>query len=112
MSHWRTYLDSEVIRYVDIGDQEFTLEISAVKKGRVTGKGGKSSGKAMIHFKGAEKPLGAGTAILSVIAQLYGNDTTKWVGKRVTLFGDPSVKYGGEAVGGVRVRPTVPKAAE
>lgn len=109
MSHWRTFLDSEVIRFVDIGEQEFTLEISAVKKGKVTGKGGKANGKAMLFFKGAEKPLGAGTAVLSVIAQLYGNDTKKWVGKRVTLYGDPNVVFGGEKVGGVRVRPVVPK---
>lgn len=106
--HWRTFLDSDVIRYVDIAEQEFTLEITAVKKGKVTGKGGKASGKAMLYFKGAEKPLGAGTAVLSVIAQLYGSDTRKWIGKRVTLFGDPNVSFGGEKCGGVRVRPVVP----
>jgi hypothetical protein len=110
--HWRSLIDSEVIRYVDIGEQEFTLEITAVKKGKITGKNGKTSGKALISFKGAEKPLGAGAAILSVIAQLYGPNVKKWIGRSVTLYGDPSVTFGGERVGGIRVRPVVPKVEQ
>lgn len=112
MSHWRTYLDSDVIRFVDLGEREYTLRIKSVKRGKVTGSGGKSTGKAMITFEGREKPLGCGTAILSQIASLYGNDTTQWVGKLVTIYPDPTVKYGGAAVGGVRVRPIVPKESD
>jgi hypothetical protein len=108
--HWRTFLDSEVVRFVDLQDKgDVTLKIKQVKKGKVTGAGGKSSGKAMITFEGADKPLGAGTAILSVIGQLYSNDTRQWPGKLITLYADPTVKFGGEAVGGIRVRPSVPK---
>jgi hypothetical protein len=109
VTHWRTYLDSDVIRYVDIADRgDITVRIKQVKKGKVTGAGGKASGKCMIYFDGAEKPLGGGTAVLSVIGQLYGNDTRQWPGKWITLYGDPNVKFGGEKVGGVRVRPGVP----
>ncbi len=114
--HWRTFLDSDVIRYVDLQDREFTLQIKEVKRGKVTGTGGKSSAKAMIYFegKGADgndrKPLAAGTAILSQIAALYGNDTRDWPGKAITIYPDPTVKYGGAAVGGVRIRPVVPEA--
>lgn len=107
--HWRTLLESEVIRYVDLQDREFTLQIKKISKGKVVGSGGKSSGKAMIWFHGKnEKPIGAGTAILSQIAALYGNDTRKWIGCWVTLWPDPSVSYGGERVGGIRVRNAVP----
>lgn len=108
--HWRTFLDSDVIRYVDLQDQDFTLKIAKVIKGKVTGKSGKASGKAMIFFEGREKPLGAGTTILSEIGKLYGNDVRKWPGKWITIFPDPNVSFGGEKVGGVRVRPVVPAA--
>lgn len=111
MTHWRQFLDSEVIRFVDLGDKDHTVKIVKVTKGKVVGTGGKSSGKAMIHFEGKEKPLGAGTAVLSAIARLYGNDTRDWIGKSITIYGDPTVKFGGEAVGGVRVRPNAPKVA-
>lgn len=109
MTHWRTFLDSDVIRYVDLQDQEYTLQIKQVKKGKVTGKSGQGKGKAMIYFEGREKPLGAGAEILTQIGGLYGNDTRKWPGKWITIFPDPNVKYGTEKVGGVRVRNVVPE---
>jgi len=111
MTHWRTFLDSDVIRYVDLQGQDYTVQIKAVKKGRVKGKTGKDTGKAMIYFEGREKPLGAGAEILEQIGRLYSNDTRKWPGKWVTIWPDPTVKYGGEAVGGVRIRPEVPKVS-
>ncbi len=106
--HWRALLDSEVLRFVDI-DREYTLRIKKVQKGKVVGAGGKSSGKGMIWFDGAEKPMSAGSGVLSTIASLYGNSPKGWVGKWLTVYPDPNVKYGGVAVGGVRVRPTVPE---
>lgn len=113
MSHWRLFLDSEVVRFVDVADKgDITVRIKSVKKGKVSGAGGKSNSKAMITFEGTDKPLGAGTAILSVIGQLYGNDTRKWPGKLIVLYGDPSVKFGPDTVGGIRVRNVVPKEPE
>ena len=53
--------------------------------------------------------MAAGTTVLSTIASLYGNDTRAWVGKEITIYGDPNVSFGGAKVGGVRVRPVVPK---
>jgi hypothetical protein len=110
LSHWRTYLESDVIRFVDLDSKEYTLKIASIKRGKVVGTGGKSTGKALIYFEGREKPLGCGTAILSQIAAIYGNDTKQWVGKEITIYPDPSVKYGGQAVGGVRAKaPPAPK---
>jgi len=107
--HWRTFLDSDVIRYVDLGDRDYTLRIAKVVKGKITGAGGKSSTKAMLYFEGREKPLGAGTAILRTIAQLYGNDVATWPGKLITIYPDHTVTFGGAVVGGIRVRPAIPK---
>ena len=112
MTHWRTFLDSDVIRYVDLNGQDHTVQIKAVKRGKVTGKNGKGTGKAMIYLEGKEKPIGAGAELLQQIQNLYGSDTRTWPGKWITIWPDPTVKYGGEAVGGVRVRPVVPKVEE
>ena len=111
MTHWRQMLESDVIRFVDLDGKDYDLQIKAVKKGKVVGALGKSTAKAMITFEGKEKPMGAGTAILSQIAKLHGNDTTTWPGKWITIWPDPSVSYGSEKVGGIRVRPTVPRQA-
>jgi hypothetical protein len=112
--HWRSFLDSEIIRYADLADRgDITLKIAKVVKGKVKGKSGKDSGsKALIYFEGAERPLAAGTTILSAIGRLYSNDVRKWPGQSITLYADHDVVFGGERVGGVRVRPVVPKAEE
>ena len=110
--HWRAFLDSEVIRYADLADKgDVTLTIKSVKRGKVTGRSAKSTSKAMISFEGAERPLAAGTAILSTIARLYSSDTRKWVGKQITIYADHDVMFGSEKVGGVRVRDQVPKVS-
>ena len=38
-----------------------------------------------------------------VLIMLWGDDGHKWVGRSMTLFGDPNVKFGGVAVGGIRI---------
>lgn len=41
--------------------------------------------------------------MLSVLIQLWGDEAPKWVGRRVTLFKDPSVRFGKEVPGGIRI---------
>lgn len=38
-----------------------------------------------------------------VLAAAWGNDGSKFIGRRVTLFRDPRVKWAGQEVGGVRI---------
>ena len=38
------------------------------------------------------------------ICDLYGNQMRRWIGKKITLFRDPSVQMYGERVSGIRVR--------
>lgn len=33
----------------------------------------------------------------------WGKDGRNWIGRTMTLFGDPSVKWAGQAVGGIRI---------
>lgn len=109
MTHWRTFLDSDVIRYADIMDHgDITFTIKSVKGGTVAGK----NKRAMIEFEGRKKPLAAGSAICKTVAQLYGNDTRQWVGKSITIYADHNVMFGGEKVGGIRVRPVIPAAPQ
>lgn len=48
-----------------------------------------------------------------VIAMLHGRAPLRdWIGKRITIFDDPTVEAFGKVVGGIRVRPTRPPAQE
>jgi hypothetical protein len=38
-----------------------------------------------------------------VLVAAWGADSNNYIGRSVTLFGDPSVKWGGIAIGGIRI---------
>lgn len=110
--HWKLYIESDVVRAIDLGSKDHVVEIAKLERGKVTGAGGKKSGKCMVWLKGKDKPLACGSTVLKSIAGIYGDDTRTWIGKSITIYNDPNVVYGGEKVGGVRVRPIAPKGAK
>lgn len=44
-----------------------------------------------------------GKSMRRVLAAAWGVKADAWIGRRVTLYCDPAVKFGGEAVGGTRI---------
>lgn len=63
--------------------------------------------KGVLRFKGGVKPLVLNVTNSKTIAKLYGRDADGWIGKQISLYFDPDVRFGKEKVGGVRVKPTV-----
>ena len=49
------------------------------------------------------RPFKPSKSIRRVLVAAWGQDSSVYVGRRMTLYGDPSVKFGGVAVGGIRV---------
>lgn len=41
--------------------------------------------------------------MLRLLISGWGDDATEWTGRRVTLYRDPNVKFGPDAVGGIRI---------
>lgn len=39
-----------------------------------------------------------------VLVAAWGPDASVYAGRRITLYGDPSVKFGGSTVGGIKIR--------
>lgn len=39
-----------------------------------------------------------------VLVHAWGTDASTYVGHRITLFNDPAVKWGGQSVGGIRIK--------
>ncbi len=59
----------------------------------------------MIHFKEFEKGMVLNKTNLKRIAFVTGSDETDdWGGKQVVLYTDPDVEFGGDIVGGLRIR--------
>jgi len=57
-----------------------------------------------IHYVGDNnKPWKPCKSMRRVIVKAWGVDTSTYVGRRVTLYRDPKVKWGGMEVGGIRI---------
>ncbi len=56
-----------------------------------------------IHFADFPRPWRPGKSMRRVLVSAWGADAATYVGRRVTLYCDPEVKYGGLAVGGTRI---------
>jgi hypothetical protein len=119
-THFKTLVDSDWLGQWDLGDREFTLEIASVerfepekkkrKRDHRTGQMVEEKAKRIaIGFRGAKKMWLAGPVSQGVIKGLYGPYVEDWIGKRLTLYVDHSVKMGSEVTGGIRVKPTVPR---
>lgn len=41
--------------------------------------------------------------VLKLLVEAWGDDAAAWVGRRAELYGDPSITFGNDRVGGIRV---------
>jgi len=57
-----------------------------------------------IHYEGENgRPYKPCKTMRKVLILAWGEDGRQWVGKSMTLFCDPSVRFGGVDVGGIRI---------
>jgi len=69
----------------------------------VTVKGGQEQ-PVSIHFEGDDgKPYKSCKSMNRVLVTAWGPDSSKYVGRSLTLYCDPKVKWGGMEVGGIRI---------
>lgn len=52
---------------------------------------------------GPRRPFKPSKTVRRILVLAWGPDTTPYRGRRMTLYRDPEVRFGGEAVGGIRV---------
>ena len=87
---------SEQMDAVDLlaGPRTFTIE--RVSKGS-------AEQPFNIHLAGFPRPWRPGKSMRRVLVACWGPDAAQYVGRRVRLWCDPKVRYGGAEVGGVRI---------
>lgn len=58
----------------------------------------------VIHYHGDDgRPYKPCKSMRKVLIFAWGEDGTQWAGRAMTLYNNPAVKWGGVAVGGVRI---------
>lgn len=56
-----------------------------------------------LHLAEFPRPWRPGKSMRRVLVACWGPDASKYVGRRVTLYCDPKVRFGGQEVGGTRI---------
>jgi hypothetical protein len=79
-----------------LGGVTRTVTIAGVKKGT-------KEQQYDIAIEGDSRVWRPAVTVLKQLVEAWGDDATKWVGRRATLYGDPDIKFGPEKVGGIRV---------
>ena len=87
VDHWEAMFDAKYLRWFDIvekGEVEVTIE--KVEPEELTMKGGIKKVAPVVTVKGAKKQFVLNKTNSNSIAILHGNQPSKWVGKKITLF--------------------------
>lgn len=67
--------------------------------------GRKEKNVPTLKFKDKQKQLVLRTsANRKALVRMFGSNTKEWLGKTVHLYFDPTVKFGGKCVGGLRIK--------
>lgn len=67
--------------------------------------------KWVVYFHDAGKGLVLNKSNAEALLDMLGEDLDAWSGKKVEVYHDANVSYGGKRVGGLRVRKALPAAA-
>lgn len=74
-----------------------TVTVSEVKKGSAE----QPVEVHLVEFPG--RPYKPAKSMRRVLMAAWGSDASAYAGRRLTLYGDPTVKFGGKEVGGIRI---------
>jgi hypothetical protein len=101
--------ESKFLKQSDIGAGAL-MTVSACDRHNVAKEGAEPELKWCLGFEENDKPLVLNSTNIQLCERIFASDDTDhWVGKKVVLYVDPNVSYGGKVVGGIRVR--APKKA-
>jgi hypothetical protein len=89
---------SDQLNFDDVATTSLTITVTEVKAGPPD---------QPVHLHNAEypgRPYKPGKSMRRVLIACWGTDANAYVGRQITLYGDPTIKFGKEAIGGIRIR--------
>ena len=100
-------IESKFLRKEDLGshDGELVVTVNQVGKVNVAMDDQPEEKKWAIMFAEFNRPMVLNSTNIQLLAKACGSEDTKdWIGKKVVLYVDENVTFGGKLVGGLRVR--------
>jgi len=108
--HWKNFIDKNYLGSHNLEDgEEMLLTITRFEgEEEVQSSDGKKSKKPVLYFKEDVPKMIMNITNGNIIANLYGNQPEKWIGKQIQLF-SASIKAFGEQRDALRIRDFAPK---
>lgn len=96
--------ESRYLKQADVGPG-MILTVRALEQENVAMEGQPVENKWILYFTEEHKGLVLNAVNAQLAAQALGSDETDdWIGKKLVLYQDRTITYGGKLVGGIRVR--------
>lgn len=110
-THWKSLTSPNYLGGYSIPEgQDIIVTIDYVKREEVVGAGGKKELEVVAHLKDGVLPFILNKTNMKTIQKLYKSPYIEdWSGRAIQIYFDPTIKFGRETVGGLRVRDFVPK---
>lgn len=88
---------SDQLNADDLVGMDKTITVTAVSRGN-------AENPVVVNYQGDDgRPFKPCKTVRRILIAAWGKDGNEWVGKQAVLYCDPSVKYGGKEVGGIRI---------
>lgn len=98
--------------------EDYVVTVRAIERKNIAMDGKPADFKWLAHYNEFEKPMVLNATNIQLMAKACGSDDTDdWLGKQVIVYVDENVSFGGELVGGLRIRkhkqaaPVAPRSA-
>lgn len=96
--------ESRFLGKADLG-KPMLATIRGIKKDNVAKKDATPEMKWCLLIQQSEKPMILNSTNRELLAHITGSrNTDDWIGKTVVIYHDPTISFGGELKGGIRVR--------
>jgi hypothetical protein len=96
-------IESKYLKQSDVEDER-VVTVAALKKVNVARDDEDPEYRWTAKFNEFQKPMVLNVTNLKRLAKALGDDTDDWIGKQVILYVDPDIEFGGNVVGGLRIK--------
>ncbi len=100
-------LESKYLKKEDVGEDGVICTVSGFERVNVAMDDQPPEHKWVMRLKEFEKPMVLNSTNLQLCEKAFGSDNTDdWMGKKIIVYSDPNIAFGGKLVGGIRVKST------
>ena len=96
-------IESKYLKQSDV-DDEMNVTVQSLKKVNVARDDEDPEYRWTVKFQEFGKPMVLNVTNLKRLAKALGDDTDDWIGQQVVLYVDPDIEFGGNVVGGLRIK--------